>query len=97
MANFDDMAEDEDACVTKDMLGDVLETRIGGTSKHCDDEEVIGDGRHRNSTDAGALGQGIWSTTCENAGSATQLHFQFEEEKVQRSSQSARSSRDKES
>ena len=41
-ANPDDMVEDEDVYVTKDMLEEVLDTRIGGKARQNNDTDEIG-------------------------------------------------------
>ncbi len=96
MGNPDDMVEDEDVVVTKDMLEEVLETRIGGKSKQVDEVELLGDGHHMNSTEAIGLGRDIWSQLHGVSGQVSQPSFAFDEKKVQESLQCAKSSRSKE-
>ena len=60
MANSDDLVEDEDVYVTRDMLEDLLETRIGGKSRMNEDADVACDGHHMNSSAAVDLGRDIW-------------------------------------
>ena len=96
LANPDDMIEDEDVVVTKDMLPEVLETRIGGKGKSTDELELTGDGHHMNSTDAIGLGRDIWSQLHVENNEATQPHFDFDEARVKESLQAAKSSRSKE-
>lgn len=63
LANPDDMVSDEAVYVTKDMLDEVLETRIGGKARQNEDLELMGDGHHANSSEAMKLGRDIWSMT----------------------------------
>ena len=77
------MIEDEDVVVTRDMLPEVLETRVGGKSKQTDELELLGDGHHTNSTDAISLGREIWSQLPAESGQTSQPHFNFDEAKVQ--------------
>ena len=60
MANSDDLVEDEEVFVTRDMLEDVLNTRIGGKTCRGDTEDVLGDGHHMNSSEAIELGRNVW-------------------------------------
>ena len=96
LANPDDMMEDEEVFVTKEMLDDVLETRIGGKTKICEDPEVIGDGHHMNSSEAVGLGRDVWSGLGEAEGEKTQPIFAFDEDNVKKSLKSATSSRNME-
>ncbi len=96
MANPDDMVEDEEVYVSIDMLEEVLETRIGGKTRQSDDLDIMGDGHHMNSSEAVGLGRDIWSKTGAASASTTQPTYSFDEEKVQLSLQSAKSSRSKE-
>ncbi len=73
-ANPDDMIEDEDVVVTKEMLPEVLETRIGGKSKKSDELELLGDGHHMNSADAIGLGRDIWSQFHAESRTVSQTH-----------------------
>ena len=95
-ANPDDMVQDEAVYVTKDMLPEVLETRIGGKASRGDDLDLMGDSHHMNSSEAVRLGRDIWSRTYPEAGDATLPKFSFDEEKVKASLQSAKNSRSKE-
>ena len=45
-ANPEDMVQDEAVYVTKDMLPEVLETRIGGKASRGDDLDLMGDSHH---------------------------------------------------
>ena len=94
--NPDDLIEDEDVYVTKDMLDEVLDTRIGGKSRLSNDADEAGDGHHLNSNEAVGLGRDIWAKVDDAAGSTTQPTFSFDEEKLQQSLQSAKTSRSKE-
>ena len=96
LANPDDMVQDEAVYVTKDMLDQVLETRIGGKTSRGDDLDLMGDSHHMNSSEAVSLGRDIWSKTDPEAGDFTLPKFSFDEEKVKASLQSAKSSRSKE-
>ena len=87
------MFEDEDVVVTKDMLSQVLETRIGGKAKQVDELEFAGDSHHLNSTDAIGLGRDIWSKVDVETHNARQSIFNFDEAKVKESLQAAKSSR----
>jgi len=78
------------------MLPEVLETRIGGKSKHAGELELAGDGHHMNSTDAIELGRDIWSQLHAESGQASRPQFDLKEANVQQSLQCARSSRNKE-
>lgn len=95
-ANPDDIIDDEDVLVTKDMLPEVLETRIGGKAKQSDELLLLGDGHYRNSTDAIRLGRDIWSQLHGESGQTSQPHFDFDEATVKEALQAARSSRSKE-
>jgi len=95
LGNPDDMVQDEEVHVTRDMLDQVLETRIGGKSRQ-EDEKEVGDGHFVNSSDAISLGRDIWAKTCEPTGPASRPTFSFDEGQVKQSLQSARSSRSKE-
>ncbi len=94
--NPDDIFDDEEVYVTKDMLEEVLETRVGGKSKQVEELELLGDGHHQNSTEAIGLGRDIWSQLNSTGGPTTQPLYTFDEQKVQQSVASARSSRAKE-
>ena len=94
-ANSDDILDDEHIVVTKDMLDDVLGTRIGGKSKIDNDSEVHGDGHHINSTEAVTIGREVWSK-CIDSETTTQPHFIFGEENVKKSLLAAQQSRRKE-
>ena len=59
MANPDDMVKDEAVYVTKDMLDEVLETRIGGRTHQSDDLHLLGDSHHMNSSEAVRLGSRV--------------------------------------
>ena len=96
LANPDDLLEDEEIHVTKDMLDDVLETRIGGKSKHVDDLEDLGDGHHMNSSEAIGLGRDVWSQPDASTVDAKQPVFVFDEQNIKQSLQSAKKSRAKE-
>ena len=95
-ANPDDMVEDEDVYVTKDMLDEVLDTRIGGKARQNNDTDEIGDGHHINSNEAVGLGRDIWAKVDDTASNTTQPTFSFDQEKLQQSLQSAKTSRGKE-
>jgi len=92
----DDMIDDEDVVVTKDMLSEVLETRIGGKAKQDGELELGGDSHHVNSTDAICLGRDIWSQLQAENNDASQPHFDFDESRVKEALQAAKSSRSKE-
>ena len=96
MANSDDMVEDEDVCVTKDMLDNVLETRIGGKATKNNDLDVMGDGHHMNSSEAVELGRDIWWKEGCTSGDTTQPTYSFDEAEVKKSLQNAKTSRNKE-
>ena len=96
MANSDDMVEDEEVCVTKDMLDNVLETRIGGKATKNNDLDVMGDGHHMNSSEAVELGRDIWSKEGCTSGDTTQPIYRFDEAEVKKSLQNAKTSRNKE-
>ena len=96
LANPDDMVQDEAVYVTKDMLDQVLETRIGGKTSRGDDLDLMGDSHHMNSSEAVSLGRDIWSMTDPEAGDFSLPKVCFDEEKVKASLQSARDSRCKE-
>ena len=81
------ISPNEEVVVTKDMLREVLETRIGGKSKRIGDLELGGDGHHVNSTDAIELGHDIWAHVHAAKGESSQPHFDFDEDKVQESLQ----------
>lgn len=72
LANPDDMIEDEELFVTKDMLNDVLETRIGGKKQNTSDLDALGDGHHINSTEAIRLGRDVWCQSSVQNGTSTQ-------------------------
>ena len=96
IANSDDMVEDEEVCVTGDMLDDVLETRIGGKTAKNNDLDVMGDGHHINSSQAVELGRDIWSRETCTSGDTTQPTYRFDEAEVKKSLQNAKTSRSKE-
>ena len=96
LANPDDLVEDEDVCVTRDMLDEVLDTRIAGKTRANDDLDVLGDGHHMNSSEAVELGRDICTLSAADDGSATRPVFDFKEPDVKRSMQSAKQSRSKE-
>ena len=96
MANSDDMVEDEEVCVTKDMLDNVLETRIGGKATKNNELDVMGDGHHMNSSEAVELGGDIWSKEGCTSGATTQPIYRFDEAEVKKSLQNAKTSRNKE-
>ena len=85
LANPDDLVEDEDVCVTRDMLDEVLDTRIAGKTRANDDLDVLGDGHHMNSSEAVELGRDIWTLSAADDGSATRPVFDFKEPDVKRS------------
>jgi hypothetical protein len=96
MANSDDMVEDEEVCITKDMLDNVLETRIGGKATKNNELDVMGDGHHMNSSEAVELGGDIWSKEGCTSGATTQPIYRFDEAEVKKSLQNAKTSRNKE-
>ena len=96
LANPDDLVEDEEVYVTRDMLEEVLDTRIGGKTRSNDDMDVLGDGHHMNSSEAVDLGRDIWALSSHSAGQAKQPVFVFKEDDVKNSLESARKSRSKE-
>ena len=96
IANPDDLVEDEEVVVTKDMLGDVLNTRIGGKSSRGDVEDVLGDGHHMNSSEAIELGRNIWHVDMNFTESVKQSKYTFDEKKVEASVKAAASSKSKE-
>jgi len=93
--NPDDLVLDERVYVTKDMLKDVLDTRIGGKTKMQSELEVLGDGHHMNSSAAVELGRDIWCNTFQSDG-ATQPNFSLERDEVKASLKAAQRSRSNE-
>ena len=59
VCNPEDLLSDEELFVDKTMLGDVLQTRIGG-KKYCVYQIDEGDAHHMNSSAAISLGTDIW-------------------------------------
>ena len=96
IANPDDLVEDEEVVVTKDMLGDGLNTRIGGKASRGDIEDLLGDGHHMNSSEAIELGRNIWPIDKIFTESVQQTKYTFDEKKVEASLKAAASSKSKE-
>ena len=96
MDDPDDLMSDEELLVTKDMLEEVLETRIGGKVQHLEDEAIKADGHHLNSSEAIGLGRDIWSKLETSEGSVAKASFTFDETRVKDSLDSAQKSRRKE-
>jgi len=95
--NSDDMVDDEDVTVTKGILEDVLETRIGGKPILHEESYLKGNGgHHANSTDAVGLGKNIWSKVDVSGEPTTQPHYDFDENLVQKSLKAALKSRRRE-
>ena len=82
--------------LTKDILPEVLETRIGGKTKTGDPEELLGDGHHTNSTNAIELGRDIWSEIHHETTTVSQPHFKHNDAHVKEALEAAKQSRSKE-
>ena len=94
--NSADMLSDEDLEVTKDMLADVLSTRIGGRQPGEESDTGEGDEHHQNSSAAIELGKDVWCKADRVLQAPKQKGYTFDDSEVQKSLAAARKSRSKE-